>query len=64
MWEYETIVQTGGFMGHKSEELDRKKLGERLAEMGADGWELVWMLPGQNLHHEKDGHVFIFKRQA
>jgi len=62
-FEYQTIVQTGGFMGRKFEELDRKSLDKRLEELGAEGWELVWLLPDQNLHREKDGHVLIFKRE-
>ena len=61
-WEYRTVVQTGGFMGRKSEELDRAKLGEVLTGHGEAGWELAWVLPDQNLHKEKDGHVLVFKR--
>ena len=30
--------------------------------LGADGWELGWILMEQSLHGEKDGHVVIFKR--
>jgi len=50
-------------MGRKSEELDRKSLEDGLDELGTQGWELVWLLPDQNLHREKDGHVLIFKRR-
>ena len=62
-WDYKTIVLTGGFMGRKSEELDRPKLEANLDELGREGYELVWVLPDQNLHREKDGHVLIFKRR-
>ena len=34
-----------------------------LDELGREGYELVWVLPDQNLHREKDGHVLIFKRR-
>ncbi len=63
-FEYMTHVQTGGLLGRKSEELDRSALEKRLNEMGAEGWEFVWLLPDQNLHREKDGHVLIFKRRV
>lgn len=62
-WDYKTIVQTGGFMGRKSEELDRKKFESTLDELGQQGFELVWVMMDQNLHREKDGNVFVFKRQ-
>ena len=60
--DYKTIVQTGGFFGRKSEELDRKKFEAKLDELGREGYELVWILMDQSLHREKDGNVFIFKR--
>lgn len=63
-WEYTTIVLTGGFMGRHKEELKRSALRAELANLGADGWELCWVLPEQALQHEKDGHVLIFKRPA
>ena len=63
-WEHTTAVITHGLMGRKEDELDRKALDEVLAEHGAQGWELVKVLLQQNLHHEKDGHVLIFKRPA
>ena len=63
-WEYSTAVITHGLMGRKEDELDRKALDEVLAEHGAQGWELVKVLLQQTLHHEKDGHVLIFKRPA
>ncbi len=61
-WEYSTVVITHGLLGRKEEELDREALDKVLAERGAQGWELVKVLLQQNLHHEKDGHVLIFKR--
>lgn len=63
-WDYKTIVLTGGFMGRKSDELERDKLDANLNELGGEGYELVWVLPDQNLHREKDGHVLIFKRRV
>ena len=61
-FEYTSTVLTHGFMGRKSEELDRKELERNLNEMGAQGWELVKILTDMNLHSEKDGHVVLFKR--
>ncbi|MBA3305062.1 MAG: DUF4177 domain-containing protein [Thermoleophilaceae bacterium] len=61
-WEYTTAVITHGLMGRKEEELDRGELDKLLAEHGAQGWELVKVMLQQDLHHEKDGHVLIFKR--
>lgn len=63
-WDYKTIVLTGGFMGHKSEELDRPKFEAALDELGREGYELTWVFMNQNLHREKDGHVLIFKRRV
>ena len=61
-WDYKTVVLTGGFMGHKKDELDRPRLEEQFDLLGQEGYELVWILMDQNLHKEKDGHVVIFKR--
>jgi Domain of unknown function (DUF4177) len=61
-WDYKTIVLTGGFMGRHKEELKRADLEKQFDELGADGWELVWVLMDQALQGEKDGHVVIFKR--
>ncbi len=63
-WEYTTTVITHGLMGRKEDELDRGELDKALAEHGAQGWELVKVLLQQNLHHEKDGHVLMFKRRS
>ena len=61
-FEYTSTVLTHGFMGRKSDEVDRKELEKSLNEMGAQGWELVKILTDMNLHREKDGHVLLFKR--
>jgi uncharacterized protein DUF4177 len=63
-YEYTTLVMTHGFMGRKSDELDRPEFERNLNEMGAQGWELEKVLLDMNLHGEKDGHVLIFKRRA
>ncbi len=63
-YEYRTSVITHGFLGRKEEELDRGKLEEEMNRMGAEGWELVTVLIDTALHHEKDGHVLLFKRRA
>jgi hypothetical protein len=63
-YQYTTVVMTHGFMGRKSEELDREEFERNLNEMGAEGWELEKVLLDVSLHGEKDGHVLIFKRHA
>ena len=63
-WAYRTTVQTGGFMGRKSDELDRTAFTDVLTQHGNSGWELAWILMDQNLHKEKDGHVLVFKRPS
>jgi hypothetical protein len=63
-WDYTTTVITHGFMGRKSEELDREEFQTELSRLGAEGWELAAVLLDVNLHHEKDGHVLIFKRRV
>jgi hypothetical protein len=63
-FQYTTVVMTHGFMGRKSDELDRPEFERSLNEMGAQGWELEKILIDINLHREKDGHVLIFKRPA
>ena len=59
-WEYTTTVITHGFMGRKSDELDRPELEKSLAALGAEGWELATVFLDVNLHREKDGHVLVF----
>jgi hypothetical protein len=51
-------------MGRQSDELDRGKLQEELARLGAEGWELATAFLDVNLHREKDGHVIVFKRRG
>ena len=61
-FEYTTTVLHHGFLGRKSEELDRGEFERALNELGADGWELEKVLTDMALHGEKDGHVLVFKR--
>lgn len=61
-WDYKTVVLTGGFMGRHSDELRREHLEQQFDQLGAEGFELAWILMNQKLHGEKDGHVVIFKR--
>ena len=61
-WDYKCAVLTGGFMGRHSDELNREALEKQFDELGAQGFELAWILMNQKLHGEKDGHVVIFKR--
>jgi hypothetical protein len=63
-WDYTTTVITHGFMGRKSDELDRAELETSLNELGAQGFELATVFLDVNLHHEKDGHVLVFKRRS
>ena len=63
-WEYTTTVITHGFMGRKSDELDRPEFEEELSRLGADGWEFATVFLDVNLHREKDGHVLVFKRRV
>jgi hypothetical protein len=63
-WEYTTSVITHGFLGRKEEELDRAEFERGLAELGAEGWELVTVFLDAQLHREKDGHVLVFKRRV
>ena len=63
-WEYTTHVITHGLLGRKEEELDRAELERTLAELGAQGWEFATAFLDVALHHEKDGHVLLFKRRV
>lgn len=63
-WNYTTTTITHGFMGRKSDELDRQELEVELNRLGAEGWELATVLLDTNLHREKDGHVVLFKRRV
>jgi hypothetical protein len=62
-YEYRTEVLTHGLLGRKEEELDREEFEARLNELGAEGWEFEKVLTDMALHHEKDGHLLIFKRE-
>ena len=61
-WDYRTIVLAGNAEGRPTDELKRPALEQQLDELGDQGFELCWVLPAQQLHEEKDGHVLIFKR--
>ena len=63
-WDYTTSVITHGFMGRKSDELDREEFETALNELGADGFELATVFLDVNLHREKDGPVLVFKRRS
>lgn len=63
-WDYRTVVLTHGTLGFHRGELNRRDFEDSLDELGADGFELVWVLMDEKLHGEKDGHVLIFKRPA
>ena len=62
-WDYTTTVITHGFMGRKSDELDRQELESELNRLGAEGWELAATFLDVSLHREKDGHVLVLKRR-
>ena len=62
-WDYTTSVITHGFMGRKSDELDREEFETALNELGGQGFELATVFLEVNLHREKDGHVLVFKRR-
>jgi hypothetical protein len=63
-WDYTTSAITHGFMGRKSDELDRQELEAELNRLGAEGWEFATAFLDVNLHREKDGHVLVFKRRV
>ena len=63
-WEYTTTVITHGFMGRKSDELNREAFQAELTRLGAEGWELATVFLDVNLHREKDGHMMVFKRRV
>ena len=52
----------GGLQRRHSDELRRDQLEQQFDALGAEGFELTWILMNQKLHGEKDGHVVIFKR--
>ena len=61
-WDYRTVVLTGNSRCRRNDELEPSALEKQLDELGDQGFELCWVLPAQQLHEEKDGHVLIFKR--
>ena len=63
-WEYTTSVITHGFLGRKSDELDRQEFEQALQALGAEGWELATVFLDVDLHREKNGHVLVFKRRV
>ena len=61
-WDYEVVALTHGTLGWHKGEIHRRDLEEVLDEKGQEGFELVHIWLDQKMHHEKDGHVLIFKR--
>jgi hypothetical protein len=49
-------------LGASGVELAVEVLEKQLDELGRQGWELVHVWFDQKLHHEKDGHLMVFKR--
>jgi len=62
-WDYRTTVITHGLLGRKEDELDREEFEKAMNELGADGYEFATAFLDVALHHEKDGHVLVFKRR-
>lgn len=52
-----------GLPGHPKREIDRIELDRELNDFGEQGFELVQVLPDQQLEGEESGHLMIFKRQ-
>ena len=61
-WDYRTVVMGHGFIGWHKGEINRSDLETQLDQLGREGWELVHVWFDQKLHHEKDGHLMVFKR--
>ena len=62
-WDYRTTVITHGLLGRKEDELDREEFEKAMNELGAEGYEFATAFLDVALHHEKDGHVLVFKRR-
>jgi hypothetical protein len=61
-FEYKTLAQKRSF--GKGGDLRREEIVGALNDYGAEGWELVTITLHVPLHGEKDGHLFILKRQV
>jgi hypothetical protein len=61
-WEYRTELLEHGFLGWGSEQVDLRKLQERLDTLGPEGWELVHVSWNHRVRRKHGGHLLIFKR--
>ncbi len=61
-WEYRTELLEHGFLGWGSEQVDLRKLQDRLDVLGPDGWELVHVSWNHRVRRKHGGHLLIFKR--
>ena len=61
-FEYMTLRQKGSFT--KGTDLRREELERDLNAFGAEGWELITINMRASLHGERDGHLFILKREV
>ena len=61
-WEYRTELLEHGFMGWGKEQVDMRKLQDRLDTLGRDGWELVHVSWNHRVRRRHGGHLLIFKR--
>ena len=61
-WEYRTELLEHGFMGFGKEQVDMRKLQDRLDALGQDGWELVHVSWNHRVRRRHGGHLLIFKR--
>jgi hypothetical protein len=60
-FEYMTLRQKGSFL--KGTDLRRDDLEQELNRLGGEGWELITINMRAALHGERDGHLFILKRE-
>lgn len=63
VWAYRTELLEHGFLGWGKEQVDLRKLQDRLDALGADGWELVNVSWNHRVRRRHGGHLLIFKRQ-
>ena len=61
-FEYTTLRQKASF--GKGTDLRREELTTELNELGAVGWELITINMRAALHGERDGHLFLLKREV